>query len=94
MPSGILYLSLDESITNLRGVCFVVLVSCFIEIHVLNANSVDPDLSPHSVASDLGLHCLPMSLLWDARHKWVEKKGKMKFKLKQSVSTLNHNCSR
>ena len=21
--------------------------------------------------SDLGLHCLPMSLLWDARHKWV-----------------------
>ena len=24
-----------------------------------------------SVASDLGLHCLPMSLLWDARLKWL-----------------------
>ena len=24
-----------------------------------------------SAASDLGLHCLPMSLLWDARLKWV-----------------------
>ena len=35
------------------------------------ANSVDPDQMPHSAASDLGLHCLPMSLLWDARHKWV-----------------------
>ena len=23
------------------------------------ANSVDPDQMPHSVASDLGLHCLP-----------------------------------
>ena len=26
---------------------------------------------PCSAASDLGLHCLPMSLLWDTRHKWV-----------------------
>ena len=26
----------------------------------------------HSAASDLGLHCLPLSLLWDARHKWVK----------------------
>ena len=25
----------------------------------------------NSAASDLGLHCLPMSLLWDARQKWV-----------------------
>ena len=35
-------------------------------------NSVDPDQMPHSVASDLGLHCLPMSLLWDTRLKWVK----------------------
>ena len=34
-----------------------------------NGNSVDPDQTPHSAASDLGLHCLPMSLLWDTRHK-------------------------
>ena len=38
---------------------------------VVSANSVDPDQTPHSAASDLGLHCLPMSHLWDARHKWV-----------------------
>ena len=28
---------------------------------------MDPDQTPRSAASDLGLHCLPMSLLWDAR---------------------------
>ena len=27
------------------------------------ANSVDPDQTPQNAASDLGLHCLPMSLL-------------------------------
>ena len=29
----------------------------------LNTNSADPDQMPHSAASDLGLHCLPVSLL-------------------------------
>ena len=29
----------------------------------LFANSADPDQMPHSVASDLGLHCLPITLL-------------------------------
>ena len=29
----------------------------------LFANSEDPDQMPHSVASDLGLHCLPITLL-------------------------------
>ena len=29
----------------------------------LLANNVDPDQMPHYVASDLGLHCLPMTLL-------------------------------
>ena len=38
----------------------------------LNANSVDPDQMPHSATSDLGLHCLPISHLWDTRHKWVD----------------------
>ena len=27
---------------------------------ILLANDVDPDRMPHDVASDLGLHCLPM----------------------------------
>ena len=26
---------------------------------------------PHVVASDLGLHCLLMSLYWDTTHKWA-----------------------
>ena len=30
----------------------------------LNANSEDPSQTPRSVASDLVLHCLPMSLKW------------------------------
>ena len=43
-------------------------MSSFVEISKLNANSVDPDQMPRSAASDLRLHRLPMSLLWDARH--------------------------
>ena len=31
----------------------------FLEVLLFNANSIDP----HSAASDLGLHCLQMSLL-------------------------------
>ena len=38
------------------------LIRAFVEISKFNANSVDPDQTPRSVASDLGLHCLPMSL--------------------------------
>ena len=30
----------------------------------LFANSGDLDQTPHSAASDLGLHCLPITLLW------------------------------
>ena len=32
-----------------------------VELHVF-ANSEDPDQTPHSAASDLGLHCLPVTL--------------------------------
>ena len=38
---------------------------------VFYANSLDPDQMLRSTASVLGLHYLPMSLLWDARHKEV-----------------------
>ena len=42
--------------------CLVSFISTMIvEIPVLNANSVDPDQTPHFAASDLGLHCLSMS---------------------------------
>ena len=46
-------------------------MSCYIQIPVLNANSEDLDQTPRSAVSDLGLHCLLMSLLLDARHYWV-----------------------
>ena len=38
---------------------------------VSNANSLDPEQMLCSTASVLGLHCLQMSLLWDASHKGV-----------------------
>ena len=41
--------------------------TCYIYLE----NGVDPDQMLHSMASDLGLHYLPVSLLWDSRHKWV-----------------------
>ena len=73
MPSRLSYLSsLDEPISIIRNVWLVFLSLFFIYIPVLNANSVDPDQTPRSAASDLGLHCLPMSHLWDARLKWVK----------------------
>ena len=38
----------------------------------LFANSGDPDQTLHSVASDLGLHCLPDTLLGVSRLQWVK----------------------
>ena len=37
----------------------------------LFANSGDPDQMPHSAASDLVLHCLPITLLGVFRLQWV-----------------------
>ena len=54
----------DESIRHFRGVIvyFVAFILFFLwEIPL--ANNVDPDQTPHDMASDLGLHCLPMTLL-------------------------------
>ena len=39
--------------------------------HIFNANIVDPDQTPRHAASDLGVNCLPMSLLCDSMLKWV-----------------------
>ena len=38
----------------------------------LFANSEDPDQTPHSVVSDLDLHCLPNTLLGVSRLQWVK----------------------
>ena len=46
-------------------------------------NSLDKSIS-YNKASDLSLHCLPMSLLWDARLKWV-KRNRCTFRVGTSV---------
>ena len=55
--------SLDQSISNSRLFGQFLLLLCFLEIPVYNANSVDPDQMPHVAATDLGLHCLPITLM-------------------------------
>ena len=68
--------SLNRSISNNRVSVFcllLLLLLCFIEILVINANSVDPDQTPRSVASDLGLHSLPVTILGFTRLKLVKK---------------------
>ena len=66
--SELLYLySLDRSISNRRDV-YITLLLYFTETE-FNANGLDPDQAPRSMASDLGLHCFPMPISWDARHK-------------------------
>ena len=56
MPSGLFYICLWSPFPVEGGVWFVLLFSFIIEIPTRNANSVDPDQTPHDAASDLGLH--------------------------------------
>ena len=69
LPSGPVHpYQLDESISNFRDVwCTFFIFFFYFEKIFLLANREDPDQTPHSAASDLGLHCLPMSQKWDAR---------------------------
>ena len=70
MPSGLFYLnSLDRFISHIGGVWLLFIMTMFLENSEPYATCVVPDPTPHSAAFDLGLHCLPMSLLWDARLK-------------------------
>ena len=72
MPSRPFHLfSLDRSISSRKGVWLDFIIPQFREISVFHANSIDPDQMTLSAASDLGLHCLQITLLWDARLKWV-----------------------
>ena len=67
---------LNRSISSGRGVWTVFFITMFfMEILVPNANSVDADQMSRFNASDLGLHCLQMSLLWGTLSlcKWVNK---------------------
>ena len=58
---------LGESICHFR---MSSLFCCFFSIFdgkILLANNLEPDQTPHYVVSDLGLQCLPMTLLWVSR---------------------------
>ena len=51
---------LDESV--ILGVSGLFVAFILFLMKILLANNADPDQMPHDVASDLGLHCLPMTL--------------------------------
>ena len=77
LPSGLFLINWTSPfpILGVSGVFFSFFILFRIDTHVfLLANSEDPDLTPRSAASDLGLHCLPMSKKWDARLVWVRGK--------------------
>ena len=53
----------------------------------LFANSGDPDQTPRSAASDLGLHCLPITLLRVSRIQWVRNINEHTQQMTQSLSS-------
>ena len=86
-------LTLDRSTSCIRGV-WLVFISCFVEIPDSIADSVDPDQMLHFMVSDLDLHCLPVSLLWDARLKWVKIKFIQQTEKAPAQAELGFRCSR
>ena len=54
---------LDESIYHCRGVWSILLLLFYFLMKSLLAHTVGPNQMPHYVASDLSLHCLPMTIL-------------------------------
>ena len=59
-----------QTVVNTYPICLSTGTDMFTEIPVFNANSEYPDQMLHSAASDLGLHCLPITLLGVSRPKW------------------------
>ena len=55
----------------------------------LFVNSGDPDQTPRSAASDLGLHCLPNTLLRVSRLQWVKNEVNVTKKLISSTTCFN-----
>ena len=54
----------------------------------LFVNSGDPDQTLHSAASDLGLHCLPITLLRVSRLQWVKNEVNVTKKTNQLYNLL------
>ena len=72
MSSGLFYHnSVGTVYFQKQGIWSVFIITMFIEISIYNANSVDPDQT-HSLASDLGLHYLPVTILGLSKLKWVK----------------------
>ena len=57
-------------IERVSGYFFI--ITTFYRQFYIYCKQCRPDQTPRSAASVLGLHCLPISLLWDARLKWVK----------------------
>ena len=49
MPNGLYLISLDKSISYIKDVLLFLLLSCFVEMPELNANSVEPDHTPRTL---------------------------------------------
>ena len=74
MPNGFSHIyQLDEFFSNFMVVewYFSFLFKFSKKQQLLFANSVEPDQTPCFAASDLVLHCLPLSHKKDARLIWV-----------------------
>ena len=54
---------LGESICHFRGAGSILSLLFYCSWNILLANNVDRDRTPQILASDLGLDCLPMTLL-------------------------------
>ena len=64
MPGGFVFpYELDGLICQLKSV-IITFISFILQNLFLHAHNVDFDQTPCSVASDLGLHCLPIPYLW------------------------------
>ena len=83
MDSSTLYIGSPISILGMSGYVIYIFLKKMVE---LCANSGDPDQMPHSVASDLGLHCLPVTLLGVSRLQWV----KVTYDINRNISFITH----
>ena len=81
---------LDKSICHFRRVGSISSLSFYFQWKILLANNVGPDQMPHYVASDLGLHCLPI----DALHRFPGKNGLRKMAGKNKPLKVQCNLSK
>ena len=90
IPNGLFFLnSLHRSISNLRGVGSDFIITMFYRDSCVQCKQCRP--WSDAAVSDLGLHSLLMSLLWDARLKWV--KQHYLFAFKSCVALRKHAYS-